>query len=1055
MAFENKYDAKLREEQIRKFWETEQIYKFDKKTTKPIFSIDTPPPTISGRMHIGHAYSYSQQDFVARYKRMSGHEVYFPFGTDDNGLPTEKLVQKDKKVDLRKVDRKKAVEIVLEYLEEERPKFIQDWKDLGMSCDFDLRYSTIDKFSQKISQESFLDLVEKGLIERRKGPVMWDRQFQTAIAQAELEDVTRKAYLNYVKAKVVGTENTFMIYATTRPELCFAVVGMSVEDSGDYVKLQVGNEYWITGKTTYEEKFKEFKFKIVEELKGENLIGEKVKIPVCEKEVIVSHDTCVKADFGTGIAYFCTYGGLEDIEWASRHKASPVELLNTYGKLTKLGGKYEGLLAEDARKQIISDMELSGELIKKEQKEQVVNVGERSGVEVEFIVSNQWYVKYLDKKEYFWEMAEKFNWTPDFMKSRIENWIRGLNWDWGVSRQRHFGIPIPAWICKNCSKIHYPTKEMLPIDPVLDKLHTSKCSCGSTELIGETDVFDTWFTSASSAVIASKLVDKQTKIKAIVFDVDGVLIDSMNMKSKYFNELLTKLGVEKEKVLDLLTAGQNRIITLQKIKERFNLKFDVKKAVEELTEIYIQNYSKVEKIDSTINFIKNNHEKYLFFTNTSLPEKDLKIIFEIKNLHNYFKELYHFESGTKLENINMILKKYHLKPEEVLFIDDNINHINNVKSSGVNTCFFDNNNLNIAKEVQELENSNSKLFNKIFPMTLRPQGHDIINFWLFYSMAKNNLQYGINPFRDVNISGWVLAADGTKMSKSKGNTIAPQDVVSKFSNDAIRFAAGSTKLGSDIPYQEKEVKTGLAVANKLYNANKFASMLLENFSRAEISSSEYNKLRSIDRYIIARLHETIENATKAFEVYDYAKAKSEFEQFFMTEIADNYIEIVKNRLWKPEVAGLEETKKAQIALYEVLYNSLKGLAPFMPYITEEVYQNFYKQFEEEKSVHLSSWPKANKKLIDENLILTGNGFLAVVSASRKYKSEKQVSQKTEISELKIDCSKEVREFIENSMFDMKAVTGAHKITFSKDCDIVTENNEVRISAKLILEEKKI
>lgn len=860
MAFENKYDAKTKEEEIRKFWETEQIYKFDKKTIKPIFSIDTPPPTISGRMHIGHAYSYSQQDFIARYKRMSGHEVYFPFGTDDNGLATEKLVQKEKKVDLRKVDRKKAVEIVIEYLEEERPKFIQDWKTLGMSCDFDLRYSTIDKHSQKISQESFLELVEKGLIERRKGPVMWDRQFQTAIAQAELEDVNRKAYLNYVKAKIEGTESTYMIYATTRPELCFAVVGMSIEETGDYVKLLVKvkdkEEHWICGAKTYEEKFKEFKYKIIEKFKGSSLIGQKVKIPVCEKVVVVSHDIAVKADFGTGIAYFCTYGGLEDIEWASRHNVTPIELLSTYGKLSKLGGKYEGLLAEDARKQIISDMETSNILIKKEQKEQVVNVGERSGVEVEFIVSNQWYVKYLDKKEYFLETSEKFNWTPPHMKSRIDNWILGLNWDWGFSRQRHFGIPIPAWICKNCSKIHYPTKEMLPIDPVLDKLHTSKCNCGSSELVGESDVFDTWFTSASSAVIASKLVNDE------------------------------------------------------------------------------------------------------------------------------------------------------------------------------------------------------KLFKKIFPMTLRPQGHDIINFWLFYSMAKNNLQYGINPFRDVNISGWVLAADGTKMSKSKGNTIAPQDVVSKFSNDSIRFAAGSTKLGFDIPYQEKEVKTGFAVANKIYNANKFASMMLAEFKRESDKEIKGENLRSIDRYILARLHETIDNATKAFEVYDYAKAKSEFEQFFMTEVADNYIEIVKNRLWKPEVAGADETKKAQIALYEVLYNSLKGLAPFMPYITEDVYQNFYKRFEEEKSVHLTSWPKTNKKLIDEELILNGNGFLAVVSAVRKYKSEKQQSMKTEISELKIDCSKDVREFIENSIFDMKAVTGAHKVTFSKECDTVTENNEVRISAKLILDEKK-
>jgi len=540
MTFENKYDAKVREEQIRKFWETEQIYKFDRKTTKPIFSIDTPPPTISGRMHIGHAYSYSQQDFIARYKKMNGFEVYFPFGTDDNGLATEKLVQKDKKVDLRKVSRQEAVKIVLEYLEEERPKFIADWKTLAMSCDFDLKYSTIDKFSQKISQESFLELVEKGFVEKRKGPVMWDRVFQTAIAQAELEDKELKSTLNYIKAKFTASENTYLVYATTRPELLFGCVGINVEDNGKYVKIKVNNEFWIVGANTYKEKFKEFKYELIEELTGKEIIGKTVIIPISNIEVKVTHDISVKADFGTGVVYYCTYGGLDCVEWMARYPhIEPIRVLDEAGKLTKINGKYEGLIASvDGRVKILEDLKEIDMLIKKEPITHIVNVGERSGVEVEYIVSNQWYVKYLDKKEYFLDMAHKFKWTPEHMESRIQNWIKGLNWDWGFSRQRHFGIPIPVWSCKECSKIYYPTKDMLPIDPTYTKCPVSKCSCGSSEFIGETDVFDTWFTSASSAVIASKLVDKQTKIKAIIFDVDGVLIDSVKMKEKVWDNFL-------------------------------------------------------------------------------------------------------------------------------------------------------------------------------------------------------------------------------------------------------------------------------------------------------------------------------------------------------------------------------------------------------------------------------------------------------------------------------------------------------------------------------------
>lgn len=848
MAFEKKYDPKKSEKEIREFWEKNNIYKFNQETKKEIFSIDTPPPTISGKMHIGHAFSYTQTDFIARYKRMKGYEVFYPFGTDDNGLATEKLVQKNKKVNLRNVSREDAVKITMEYLKNERPAFVSDFKNVGLSCDFDINYSTISPYSQKISQKTFIDLYNKGLIEQREGPVPWDRVFQTTIAQAELEDVERKAYLNYVKAKISNSKNTYMIYATTRPELCFAVVGMSVEDKGEYVKLKVGDEYWITGAKTYEEKFKKFEYKVVEKLKGQDLISEKVTIPIVDREVEISHDIAVKADFGTGIAYFCTYGGLEDIEWTARHNTKPIEVLDKAGKLNNKCKKYEGILAENARKEIIEELETKNHLIFKEEKTQVVNVGERSGAEVEYLVTKQWYVKYLDKKEYFWENAQKFSWHPEFMKHRLENWIDGLNWDWGFSRQRHFGIPIPVWQCKKCQKHHLANESSLPIDPTKDKPPIDKCECGSTEFIPEKDVFDTWFTSASSPFLS-------------------------------------------------------------------------------------------------INMITNQETK-----------------------------------------------------------------------------------------------------KKLFPMSLRPQAHDIINFWLFYTMAKTNLLYNKNPFENVAVSGWMLDPQGKKMSKSKGNTIAPQEVVEKFSNDAIRFLAGASKLGQDMPYQEKEVQTGIKVANKIFNANKFASMLLENFKSTDKLKKD-DKLNSIDKWILGKLEKTLKKATDAFDKFDYASAKYFFEQLFLKDIADNYIEIVKQRLWKPEEFGIEETLKAQKTLYEVLFASLKGFAPIMPYITEQVYQNFYKNYEKEKSIHKCNWPE-NKYSIEDETINCGDNFISILTAVRKYKSENNVSMKNPIEKLTIECDEKTKEFIENSMNDLKAVTSAKIIEFDKG-EITTEKNDIKIS--IILE----
>lgn len=836
MTFKQKYDASQSEQEIREFWQKEKIYEFDENTSKPTFSIDTPPPTLSGRMHIGHAFSYTQTDFVARYKRMTGHEVFYPFGTDDNGLATEKLVQKEVKVNLRNKTRDEAFEITNNYLTENRPQFVQDWKNLGISADFEnLNYSTIDDRSRKISQKSFLDLYKKGLISQKEGPVAWDRVFQTAIAQAELEDVERKAFLNYVKAKLVGTTNTYLVYATTRPELCFGVGGVSIEDNGEYVKLQVGDQYWITGAHTYLEKFSKFEYEVVEKLTGSDLIGQSVNIPYVDRDVEISHDEAVKADFGTGIAYFCSYGGPEDIEWFTRHNTAPFEVLAKDGRLTKLGGKYEGEVAADARSKIIKDLEADEHLVMKEKKTQNVNVGERSGADVEYIVSKQWYVNYIDKKEYFWEMAQKFNWTPEFMKTRLENWIQGLNWDWGFSRQRKFGIPIPVWEDKDGNK-YFPDESQLPVDPLKDRPNSAP---KDLELIPEKDVLDTWFTSASTTQLAAS----------------------------------------------------------------------------------------------------------------------------------------------------------------------------NVKS----------------EEMKE----------KLFPFDLRPQAHDIINFWLFYSMAKSNLLFECNPFKDVAISGWVLDPKGKKMSKSLGNTIAPQVVVDKFSNDALRFAAASTKLGQDIPYQEKEVKTGLKIVNKVFNANKFASQLLENFEKFD-REFDLEELNSIDKWIVSKLQFTIQTATKQMDNYDISFAKSTIEQFFMSDVADNYIEIVKQRLWKPEEFGEDEAKKAQKALYNVLYNSLKGLSPFIPFITEDVYQSFYKQFEQTNSIHQTTWPTVNEKFMVQENVDNGNLFVEVVKSARKFKAEKQISMKEELKSMTISCSQKTKEFIENSIVDLKNVTSVKEILFIESSEFGVE-----------------
>ncbi len=838
MELANKYNAQEVESKWQKYWEDQSTYKFV-DSNKEVFSIDTPPPTVSGKMHLGHALSYSQQDFIARYKRMKGFSVFYPFGTDDNGLATEKLVQKSKGVNLRKIPRDEAIRICLEFLEEERKTFIADWKQIGMSCDFSLAYSTIDDHSRKISQRTFLELAKKGLVERRRGPVMWDRQFQTAIAQAELEDKKQKTVLSYVKAKLLDSnfgDSAYMIYATTRPEMLFACVGMSVEENGEYVKLEVvkDKEYWITGKATHKEKFSEYK--VVAELKGKDLIGKKAKIAMSGNEVEISHDELVKADFGTGIVYYCTYGGVEDVEWAQRHKIDPIEIIEADGKMNSKAQEYEGKLAAEARKEIIVALEESKDLVRKENIENTVKVGERSGVEVEFIISSQWYVTYMDKKGEFLQAAKELKWHPEFMKERLDNWINGLNWDWGFSRQRHYGIPIPVWYDKQ-GKAYFAEVDELPIDPTKDR---PKSVAKEIELIGEKDVFDTWFTSGSTPLLSTELVKDE----------------------------------------------------------------------------------KVRK--------------------------------------------------------------------------------------------------------------------KLFPMSLRPQAHDIINFWLFYTLAKTRLLYGVNPWKDVTISGWALDPRGKKMSKSKGNVIAPQVMIEKYSADALRFWSASSKLGSDLPFQEKDLVTGQKLVNKLWNASKFSLMHLGDYEFAS-GDSKKDVIEVMDQWLLSRLQKLVEVCSASFEKYEYSKAKAEVEKFFWQVFCDQYLEIVKDRLYNPDKRGAASKRSAQVALSYTLDVLLKLFAPFMPYITEEIFQIYFAKGQ--KSIHISAWPEVESRLVNENTEKTGDLVVDVINTVRRYKSAQQWSLKEELRQVIVEGKENE---LKEAVGDLQAVLNTNEVVFSGKSELESEKLKVKI-----------
>jgi len=791
---ENKYDPKVEEPSIQKFWEDNAIFKFDVNSKKPIYSIDTPPPTVSGKMHMGHAFGNSQQDFVARYKRMKGYNVLQPFGTDDNGLPTQTLIQKMKKVKASMMERKEFMKLCNETLDKElRPKYLQDWKRLGISCDWDASYSTIDDHSRKISQWSFIELFNKDRAYRKEAPVMWCTKCHTAVAQVELKDIEFDSTFNDIVFKVGDKE---LVVATTRPELLPACVAV---------------------------------FFHPDDARFKDLEGKEAEVPLMGFSVPIMPDPKADPEKGTGLVMCCTFGDQTDMEWQKIHSLPIKMAIGKNGKMTEIAKKYEGMKIKEARKQIIEDLKEANLLREQKPIKHAVNVHERCDTEIEFIHSKQWFIKYLDLKEEMLGWGNELNWFPPHMKNRYDNWVQGLGWDWCISRQIFFGIPFPVWYCEDCEEIIVAEEKDLPIDPTEDKAPVDKCpACQSSNIVGEKDIINTWATSSLTPTIVKEL-----------------------------------------------------------------------------------------------------------FHDTPVYEE------LIKN-----------------------------------------------------------------------------------PMSLRPQGHDIISFWLFNTVVKSKLHFNMKPWNDCFINGWMLDPKGKKMSKSKGNVIEPQGMIEKYSADALRFMAGGSKLGEDLPFQEKDLVTGVKMTNKLWNASKFSIMHME-----DINLKESPKLEILDKWLLSKLHNLVNYSTASFDNHEFSKCKQETEKFFYQVLCDQYLELVKDRLYNPDTRGAEPRKAAQYALYHTLLTSIKLVAPIMPFVTEKIYQEFFKAHEGDESIHITNWPEYNEKFIDADAEEAGDLIVDIVSAVRKFKSENKLSLKVDLNKLTIQCDEKQKTLIEQAIGDLKATTRALEVDF--------------------------
>jgi valyl-tRNA synthetase len=464
------YDPAAVEPRWQDHWVEAGTYAYDGDgTTDPntVYAIDTPPPTVSGDMHMGHLYGHTLQDFVARYQRMRDGQTYFPFGYDDNGIASERLTEQSLGIRHQDFSRREFQEKTREVCREYEDTFTDVMQSLAMSIDWNQTYKTIEPRVQRVSQLSFLDLYEKGREYRKRAPTIWCPDCETAISQVEMEGDDRDGHFHDIEFELV--DGGSLEIATTRPELLPACVAVFVHPDDD---------------------------------ENAGLVGRTARIPIFGQEVPVLEDDRVDVDAGTGVVMCCTFGDQTDIEWYQAHDLDLRIAIDESGTMTGLAGEYEGMSTGEAKAAIAEDLKEAGALLDRRPIEHTVNVHERCSVPVEFRITEQWYVEILDRKEEYLEAGEEMDWYPEKMQTRYEHWIEGLEWDWCISRQRDSGIPFPVWYCEDCGEEIVATREQLPVDPIADDPPVDACSeCDCETFRPEEDVFDTWATSSLTPLI--------------------------------------------------------------------------------------------------------------------------------------------------------------------------------------------------------------------------------------------------------------------------------------------------------------------------------------------------------------------------------------------------------------------------------------------------------------------------------------------------------------------------------------------------------------------------
>jgi valyl-tRNA synthetase len=821
-------------------WQADQVYAFDRSRPRAeVYSIDTPPLTVSGSLHVGHVFSFTHTDIIARYKRMTGMSVFYPNGWDDNGLPTERRVQnvygvrcdpslpydgsfaaptRPGKVEVP-VSRRNFVELCEQLTAIDERAFEETWRRIGLSVDWSLLYTTISDSSRRVSQAVFLRNLARGEAYRAEAPTLWDVTFQTAVAQAELED--REVAGAFHRISFHGPAGPVWI-ETTRPELLPACVALVAHPDDE---------------------------------RYQSLFGSSVLTPVFGVPVPVLAHPLAEPDKGSGIAMVCTFGDLTDVTWWRELDLPLRAIIGRNGRLLteppagvpcepykELAGK----TVFSARARMVELLAESGDLDGPPRPvTRPVKFYERGDRPLEIVTSGQWYIRNGGRdasvRAELLAAGERLRWHPAHMRVRYDNWVSGLAGDWLVSRQRFFGVPFPVWYPVDAagSPVYaspiVPDESMLPVDPAAEPApgfeESQRGAPGG--FIADPDVMDTWATSSLTPLIASGW------------------------------------GAD----------------------------------------------------------------------------------------------------------------------------DD--------------------------------------LFARVFPMDLRPQSHEIIRTWLFSTVVRSHLEFGVLPWSDAAISGWILDPDRKKMSKSKGNVVTPADLLDQYGSDAVRYWSASGRYGVDTVFDLGQLKVGRRLAVKILNASKFVLSLDGDGTGAlagdatGASAGDGPVTAAVDRALLAALDGVVRSATSALESYDHSGALEALERFFWM-FCDDYLELVKARAYGSG-AGASSARGALRTALSVL---LRLFAPFLPFVTEEVWSWW-----QEGSVHRAMWPSALASGPasagadgDPSVLATA---AAVLGQIRKAKSAAKVSMRAEAARVIVRWpSADVADAVRASEDDLRAAGNIGDFSFA-------------------------